>query len=142
MDHAKERGKAFAFAAWTAGVVFTFFIALLGYWLAKLLSQYIQTLERTMGTRLLERNNKYVRLNKSGEILYHHAKEILGLYTKMQHLIDDLTNQASGPILIGASYTFGEYILPHFLTFANSRWIAQRDRSVIPIPASTTSLIS
>lgn len=36
MDHAKERGKAFAFAAWTAGVVFTFFIALLGYWLAKL----------------------------------------------------------------------------------------------------------
>lgn len=79
-------------------------------------SQYIQTLERTMGTRLLERNNKYVRLNKSGEILYHHAKEILGLYTKMQHLIDDLTNQASGPILIGASYTFGEYILPHFLS--------------------------
>lgn len=78
-------------------------------------SQYIQALEREIGTRLLERNNKYVRLNKAGEIVYHHAKEILGLYTKMQRLVDDVTNKASGPISIGASYTFGEYVLPHII---------------------------
>jgi len=78
-------------------------------------SQYIQALERTMGTRLLERSNKYVRLNKAGEIVYHHAKEILGLYSKMHYLIDDLTNNTSGPLTIGASYTYGEYVLPHIL---------------------------
>ncbi|WHY86910.1 LysR family transcriptional regulator [Neobacillus novalis] len=78
-------------------------------------SQYIRTLEESIGTRLLERSNKYVRLNKAGEIVYHHAKEILALYTKMQSLVDDLTNKASGPIAIGASYTFGEYILPHII---------------------------
>ncbi|NRD77781.1 LysR family transcriptional regulator [Bacillus sp. BRMEA1] len=78
-------------------------------------SQYIRTLEQTVGTRLLERSNKYVRLNKAGEIVYHHAKEILALYTKMQSLVDDLTNIANGPIAIGASYTFGEYILPHII---------------------------
>ncbi|WHY80055.1 LysR family transcriptional regulator [Neobacillus sp. WH10] len=78
-------------------------------------SQYIRTLEESIGTRLLERSNKYVRLNKAGEIVYHHAKEILALYTKMQSLVDDLSNKASGPIAIGASYTFGEYILPHII---------------------------
>lgn len=78
-------------------------------------SQYIQAFEREVGTRLLERSNKYVRLNKAGEIVYHHAKEILGLYTKMQRFVDDATNKASGPISIGASYTFGEYVLPHII---------------------------
>ncbi|MBT2655932.1 LysR family transcriptional regulator [Bacillus sp. ISL-18] len=78
-------------------------------------SQYIQTLERTVGTKLLNRSNKYVRLNKAGEIVYHHAREILGLYTKMQNLIDDLTNTATGGLSIGASYTFGEYVLPHII---------------------------
>jgi DNA-binding transcriptional LysR family regulator len=78
-------------------------------------SQYIRTFEDHIGTRLLERSNKYVRLNKAGEIVYHHAKEISGLYTKMQHLVDDLTNKANGPIAIGASYTFGEYVLPRII---------------------------
>ncbi|WP_066254237.1 LysR family transcriptional regulator [Neobacillus drentensis] len=78
-------------------------------------SQYIQLLERTVGTKLLNRSNKYVRLNKAGEIVYHHAKEILGLYTKMQNLVDDLTNTATGGLSIGASYTFGEYVLPHII---------------------------
>lgn len=78
-------------------------------------SQYIQALEREVGTRLLERTNKYVKLNKAGEIVYDHAKEIVGLYTKMQRLVDDLTNKTSGPLAIGASYTFGEYILPHVI---------------------------
>lgn len=80
-------------------------------------SQYIRIFEETIGARLLERNNKYVRLNKAGEIVYHHAKEILGLYTKMQNLVDDLENKANGPLSIGASYTFGEYVLPK--TIAN-----------------------
>ena len=78
-------------------------------------SQYIHALEESIGTRLLERTNKYVHLNKAGEIVYHHAKEILGLYTKMQNLVDDLENKASGPLAIGASYTFGEYVLPRII---------------------------
>ncbi|WP_174615573.1 LysR family transcriptional regulator [Virgibacillus ihumii] len=78
-------------------------------------SQYIRMFEETIGTRLLERSNKYVRLNKAGEIVYHHAKEILGLYTNMQTLVDDLTNKANGPLSIGASYTFGEYLLPQII---------------------------
>ena len=75
-------------------------------------SQYIRTFEQQIGTRLMERTNKYVRLNKAGEIVYHHAKEILGLYSRMQYLVDDLMYKAEGRLSIGASYTFGEYVLP------------------------------
>ncbi|MEH7379194.1 selenium metabolism-associated LysR family transcriptional regulator [Bacillus sp. JJ1533] len=78
-------------------------------------SQYIRTFEGNLGVRLLERTNKYVRLNKAGEIVYHHAKEIVGSYTRMQNLLDELTNKVRGPLSIGASYTFGEYVLPHVL---------------------------
>lgn len=78
-------------------------------------SQYIRALEYSLGAKLLDRTNKYVRMNQIGEMVYHYAKEILGLYTKMQYLVDERTNKASGPITIGASYTFGEYILPYII---------------------------
>lgn len=85
-------------------------------------SQHIQTLERSVGTKLLERNNKYVELNKAGEIVYHHAQEIIGLYTQMQDLVNDIMNKASGKLVIGASYTFGEYVLPHVVAYLQTHY--------------------
>ncbi|MBN8207742.1 LysR family transcriptional regulator [Bacillus sp. NTK071] len=78
-------------------------------------SQYIKNLEESLGTKLLERSNRSVEMNKAGEIVYHHAKELLNLYSKMNYLLDDLSNRASGKITIGASYTYGEYVLPHVI---------------------------
>lgn len=85
-------------------------------------SQYIRNFEQYIGCRLLERSNKYVRLNKAGEIVYHHAKKICSLHDRMHHLIDDLTGNASGPLAIGASYTFGEYVLPHYIAKLKKRY--------------------
>ncbi|MFP3125513.1 LysR family transcriptional regulator [Ectobacillus funiculus] len=78
-------------------------------------SQHIQMLERDMGAKLLERNNKFIRLTHTGDIVYYHAKEILGLYSRMKDLVEDAMHEARGKLLIGASYTFGEYILPHVI---------------------------
>ncbi len=79
-------------------------------------SQHIHTLEERMGTKLLDRNSKFVKLNRAGEIVYHYGKKIEALHNKMDYLVDDLTNNASGPIKIGASYTFGEYLLPKLIS--------------------------
>ena len=87
----------------------------------------IKTLEKNYKTKLLDRTNKYVRLTKAGEILYHHAKEILSRYEKVQRLIDDLIHAASGPLSIGSSYTFGEYLLPGMIAE-----FKQRYPSIIP----------
>src|SRR4051812_1737156 len=76
----------------------------------------IKALEKDYDLKLLDRNNKYVRLTKAGEILYHHAKKILSQYDRMNRLIDDLSNSASGILTIGSSYTFGEYLLPKLIS--------------------------
>ncbi|WP_274655028.1 LysR family transcriptional regulator [Paenibacillus humicola] len=87
-------------------------------------SQYIQALERTAGAALLERTNKYVRLTKAGEIVYHHAKEIAGLHERMLALVADLMHVPGGALTIGASYTFGEYVLPHVIAGLHERYPA------------------
>ncbi len=80
------------------------------------ISQHIQNLERRMNVKLLERTNKYVRLNKVGTVVYHYAREILDLYTQMDRMVSDMINEVGGMLSIGASLTFGEYVLPHLLT--------------------------
>jgi len=78
-------------------------------------SQHIQGLERRLHAKLLERNNKFVRLTRAGELVYYHATEILTTYARMERLLDDMMQRATGNLLIGASYTYGEYVLPHAL---------------------------
>lgn len=78
-------------------------------------SHYIRLLEQKMDVKLLERTNKYVRLTKVGEMIYHQAIDILGRYTRMERSVDDIKFTARGPLLIGSSYTYGEYYLPYKL---------------------------
>ncbi|WP_373893410.1 LysR family transcriptional regulator [Virgibacillus natechei] len=78
-------------------------------------SQYIASLEKEFGVRLLERNNKFVQQNKAGEIVYQYAKGILRNYDQMKVLVSDLKNEPGGELKIGASYTIGEYLLPQIL---------------------------
>lgn len=75
-------------------------------------SQYVRSLEELLGAKLLERTSKYVKLTPAGKVAYDHARQIADLYTRMQTSVDDLMHMAGGPIAIGASYTFGEYVLP------------------------------
>lgn len=85
-------------------------------------SRYIKTLEEQLNTKLLDRNNKKVCLTKPGEVVFHHAKEILALYTRMDQLVDEMVNTASGKLSIGSSYTFGEYVLPHIIAKLRERY--------------------
>lgn len=78
-------------------------------------SQYIASLEKEFGVRLLERSNKFVRVNRAGEIVYQYAKEIIRNYDQMKLLVSDIKNNPSGQLRIGASYTIGEYLLPKIL---------------------------
>ncbi|WP_087972548.1 LysR family transcriptional regulator [Oceanobacillus rekensis] len=78
-------------------------------------SQYIASLEKELGVRLLERSNKFVELNKAGKIVYQYTQQILRSYDQMQTLVFDLKNEPSGELKIGASYTIGEYVLPKLL---------------------------
>ena len=85
-------------------------------------SQYIHALERNLKTPLLERSNKFVRLNPAGQIVYHYAKEMRALDERMHGLVEDLLHTAEGPLTVGASYTFGEYILPYVISSLHQKY--------------------
>jgi LysR family transcriptional regulator, transcriptional activator of the cysJI operon len=83
-------------------------------------SLHIRNLENELGTKLLHRSPKEVRLTEAGAILYKHVKQILSHYEEAGREIQLLRDEVTGSIHIGASFTIGEYILPGRIAgFAN-----------------------
>ncbi|MFJ8263640.1 LysR substrate-binding domain-containing protein [Rummeliibacillus sp. NPDC094406] len=78
-------------------------------------SQYIKSLEEELNVQLFDRSQKKIQLTKAGEIVVYYGKEINMLSTKMNRALDDLTNHVAGELLLGASYSYGEYLLPKCL---------------------------
>lgn len=85
-------------------------------------SQAIAKLEEVMGVRLIERTNKAFYLNKAGEIVYQYAQKIIEKHAQMNHLVEDIQTIPKGPLVIGASYTIGEYMLPEMLVMLYERY--------------------
>ncbi len=94
-------------------------------------SQHIRALEERLNARLLVRSNKSVALTKAGEIVLHHALEIGELYRRMGEMVDELIGHAGGPLSVGASYTFGEYVLPRTLAKLHGKYPDIRPSVVI-----------
>ncbi len=78
-------------------------------------SLHIRKLEEEFGTVLMQRSPKRVKLTDAGELLYKRAKEMLMLHEAARQDILRLHDMVSGSLHIGASFTIGEYILPHTL---------------------------
>lgn len=78
-------------------------------------SLHIRNLENELGSKLLHRTSKHVKLTEAGSILYQRAKQILALYEEAKEEIHLLRNEVTGSLTIGASFTIGEYVLPHLL---------------------------
>jgi DNA-binding transcriptional LysR family regulator len=75
----------------------------------------VKQLEEHFDTRLFERAHGKISLTPAGELAYSYAERILDLYAEMDGRIAELTGQVGGPLLIGASTTIAEYLLPRLL---------------------------
>lgn len=78
-------------------------------------SLHIRNLENELGTKLIHRSPKHVKMTEDGEILYVRAKQILSLYEEAKQEINERRNVVTGTLKVGASFTIGEYILPRIL---------------------------
>lgn len=79
------------------------------------ISRDIKQLEEEYEITLFESTKNKLKLTSEGEILYRYAVEMDVIN---EHLINDIhqiTKQVSGDIRIGASYSFGEFVLPQIL---------------------------
>ena len=73
----------------------------------------IQMLEEYYGTRLFDRVSRNIILTEAGHLLLKYANEMNRLQAELERNMQQLTGHVKGELLVGASTTIGEYILPY-----------------------------
>lgn len=79
------------------------------------ISAQIQALERFYGTPLLARAGRGVAPTEAGRLVADYARRTLALVDELGRVIADLDGLAGGRLVIGASSTVGEQLLPAHL---------------------------
>ena len=72
----------------------------------------IRQLEEQFNTRLFDRANGRITLTQAGEIALAYAERILALSDELTTRMKEASGQEAGPLLIGASTTIAEFLLP------------------------------
>lgn len=82
----------------------------------------VRQLEEHFNTRLFDRTHNRISLTKAGKLVYRYSDRIFQLYEDMEGRVRDLTENISGVLMLGASMTIAEYMLPALLKDFNSTW--------------------
>jgi DNA-binding transcriptional LysR family regulator len=72
----------------------------------------VKQLEEHFNTRLFDRTQGRITLTPAGATALQYAEQILALYAEMDARMSEITGQEAGPLLIGASTTLAEFLLP------------------------------
>lgn len=75
----------------------------------------VKQLEEFYNTRLFDRTHNKITLTDAGCMVFEYAEIILDNYEKMNADVRSLTGEVSGNLIIGASTTIAEYMLPALL---------------------------
>ena len=100
----------------------------------------IQELEKSLGVTLFHRRPKGLRITDVGQTVYAYSQQIFSLSSKMVATVQEMQDLKTGHLILGASTTPGEYVLPMAvgqfrrmypgvrveLVIANTRSIIQR----------------
>ncbi len=91
----------------------------------------IKQLEEQYGTRLFERRHGSVLLTPAGEVVRSYAEKILALSYEMDTKLSEMTGEMRGPLLVGASTTIAEFMLPRVLGEFNALYPQVRARLIV-----------
>jgi len=75
----------------------------------------IKQLEEHFNTRLFDRGHGKISLTGAGEVVLEYAEKILALSAELDTRVSELTGEVQGLLLIGASMTIAEFMLPRVL---------------------------
>ena len=82
----------------------------------------IRQLEEHFNTRLFDRAHGRIALTPAGTLALEYAERILSLSGELDTRLRELSGEISGPLLIGASTTIAEFLLPQVLGEFKSRY--------------------
>ncbi len=75
----------------------------------------VRQLEEYFNTRLFDRTHNRISLTDAGQRVFEYADKIFKLYSEMEGAVKEMTGDISGVLMIGASTTIAEYMLPALL---------------------------
>ncbi len=75
----------------------------------------VRQLEEQYNTRLFDRTHNRISLTEAGKKVYECAERIFAVYSEMDNSVRQLTGDISGVLILGASTTIAEYMLPVLL---------------------------
>jgi len=84
----------------------------------------IRQLEEHFNTRLFDRAHGRIALTPAGQLALEYAERILGLSSELDTRLKEMSGQVAGPLLIGASTTIAEFLLPQVLGEFKARYPA------------------
>lgn len=91
----------------------------------------IKQLEEHFNTRLFDRGHGRISLTPAGELVLLYAEKILSLSSEMDVRLGEMTGEIGGSLLVGASMTIAEFMLPRILGEFKSMHPNVRPRLVV-----------
>lgn len=76
------------------------------------LSQSLQKIENTLGTKLFQRTTDGLKLTYAGERYLDSATKIISIYEDLEKEIYDINDMRKGRLVIGTTIYLGAYVLP------------------------------
>ncbi|KXB28962.1 LysR family transcriptional regulator [Dechloromonas denitrificans] len=102
----------------------------------------IKQLEEQYSTRLFERRHGSISLTPAGELVLGYAERILALSDEMETRLSEMTGEMRGPLLVGASTTIAEFMLPRVLGEFNALYPQVRARLIVANSESIESRVA
>ncbi|MDO3427115.1 LysR family transcriptional regulator [Chryseobacterium sp. APV1] len=78
-------------------------------------TKHIKEIENQLNTKLFDRKGTSIQLTQSGKILFEYAEKIRNIYRDLEFEIHQINQKHRGKLIIGASTTVAQYILPEIL---------------------------
>ncbi|MGD2075022.1 MAG: LysR family transcriptional regulator [Gammaproteobacteria bacterium] len=75
----------------------------------------VRQLEEHFNTRLFDRTHNRISLTEAGKRVYEFSDRIFELYSEMENAVREMTGDIRGVLIMGASTTIAEYMLPALL---------------------------
>src|SRR5262245_41938681 len=82
----------------------------------------VKQLEEQFNTRLFDRSHGRISLTPAGALVFDYAERILKLSCELETRMAEMSGDIAGPLLIGASLTNGEFILPQVIGAFQTRY--------------------
>lgn len=83
-------------------------------------TKHIKEIENQLNTKLFDRKGTTIQLTQSGKVLFEYAERVRNIFRDLEFEINQINQQHKGKLIIGASTTVAQYILPEILAKFNS----------------------